>query len=232
MDGEKVGLPIPFSDNDNEIVINHPLDAELFVSISHGVMRIFSWVDALENQHSVNENFNSVNPELKLSISQEKIWEHPWSLQPTTDLVVNLKSGHYTNSSSTTTSLEIWPASSISLQSGDSSSPLSFPGFDALAHKVRQIIAVKGTRIIFLDTDLWVCTLDVMALESPKCVVRRHFFLLSEWQSSDRRLVVEFVPVRCEFLIVKKHKLLVVRRGLDFSEPWYPLHNDVAKGFQ
>jgi hypothetical protein len=95
------------------------------------------------------------------------------------------------------------------------------PDIDNLASKVHQIITVTGGLLLFLDTDLWVCSLDLTSFTLSRHGTKRHFFVLSEWQNSGRGFIIEYAPTRREFLVAKKHQILVVRRGLDFAEPWF-----------
>ena len=115
--------------------------------------------------------------------------------------------------------LQIWPASSIV-----ASCPLppSVPllSFTNHFHRIRQVISVAGSVVFFLDLDLWVCSLDVASISSISNGARRHFFLLSEWQTIYGGFIIEYVPATGEFLVARKHEVLVVSRGLKFKEPW------------
>ena len=115
--------------------------------------------------------------------------------------------------------LEVGPTASIDAYSL-TSPPLLLHGFDAYVEKIRQFTAVVDSLLLFLDNNLWICSLDIVKLLSTGQGARRHFFLLSEWQSNGKDFIIEYVATRREFLIVKRHKLLVVKRGLEVSEPW------------
>jgi hypothetical protein len=224
-EGEKVGFSIPFNDDRDEdrTMVSHPLDAEHFISIGRKDMCIYSWADAVESRPIVDEKIKAPSPAVTppspehRRTRQRENWSDLCAQQQSSDYIVNLLTG--SPSSSAPAALEVWHASSISA-SNLGLPPRPLPGFDGLAHKVRQIIAVTGGIILFLDIDLWVCSLNVMTFALSGRGAERHFFLLSEWQSSDRSFIIEYVPTRREFLVARKHGLLVVRRGLDLAEPW------------
>lgn len=75
--------------------------------------------------------------------------------------------------------------------------------------------------ILFVDKDLWVCSLDMMTCSASSHNAKRHFMLLHEWKRGSR-VEIEYIPPTREFVIVKDNDLFVVKRGLDFSEPWFP----------
>ena len=223
-EGEKVGSSIPAEDR---TIINHPLYAEYFISVSHKDMRIYSWADALETQSFVDGKTNALSltattpsPAYHRGLQPEDRTDS-YAYQQSSQFVVNLLKGSPSSTSgSASAALQIWPASSISVFN-----PwprlIPIPGFDNHAHKVRQIIGVNGSLILFLDTDLWVCSLDMTRVTSLTHGIKRHFFLLSEWQSSDRGFIIEYAPTRREFLVARKHGVLVVSRGLEFEESWF-----------
>jgi WD40 repeat protein len=227
MEGEKVGLTILFHDDDVSTIINHPLYAEQFISIGRKDMRIYSWADALETQPF----FDGKTKALSLTVTtpsaayhrglQPEDWTNLSTYQQSSQFIVNLLKGSpFSTSCSASSALQVWPASSISAFN-PFARPIPILGFDNHAHRVRQIIGVTGSLILFLDTDLWVCSLDMTKVTSLTHGVKRHFFLLSEWQSSDRGFIVEYAPARREFLVARKHGVLVVSRGLEFEEPWF-----------
>ena len=82
------------------------------------------------------------------------------------------------------------------------------------------MIAVVDTTILFLDTALWICSLDVSKYSSFADGAKRHFFLLSEWKGMNGRFIIDYLPAKREFVVVRKHGVLVVGRGLEFEEDW------------
>ncbi|KAL9633201.1 MAG: hypothetical protein Q9164_004842 [Protoblastenia rupestris] len=223
-EGEKVGFSIRFiHDDDDTTIISHPLEAQHFILIDRKDVRIYSWANALEIQPFVEKT-----EELSITVIppspaqgrdlQLETWSDLRADQQSSHFIVNLLKG--SPSSSPSAALEVWPASRISA-SNPYNPPVPLPGFDKIAPNIRQIIAMTGSLLLFLDMDLWVCSLDVTTFALPGHAAERHFFLLSEWQSSIRGFIVGYMPARREFLVAKKHELLVMTRGLDFAEPWF-----------
>ena len=227
-EGKKIDFSIPFDhDDDDRTIISHPLHAQHLLSVGRKNFRIYSWVNARETQpfvervEALSVTVTPPSPEHRRA-PQPEPWSELQAHQQSSHFIVNLVKGSpsSTSSSSPSAALEVWPVSSISA-SNSYNPPLPLPGFDNLAHKVRQIIAITGSLLLFLDMDLWVCSLDVRTSTLAGHGAQRHFFVLSEWQSSDRRFIIEYVPARREFLVARKHGILNVRRGLDFAEPWF-----------
>ena len=70
---------------------------------------------------------------------------------------------------------------SESLSDPTSSSPVEpRPDPDHPGSKIRQVIAVWDTRLLFLYMNLWVCSLDLSLHELSAKAVKRHFLVLSE----------------------------------------------------
>jgi WD40 repeat protein len=225
-EGEKVGFSIPIDDDDDRTIINHPLDAEYFVSIGHKDMRIYSWADALEAQPFIERNIMALSrtatppsPGLQRGL-QPKCWPDLSTHSQSSRFIINLLKGSPASTSCyTSTALQVWPASSISV-SKPYPQPNHIPDFNNHVHKVHQIVGMTGSQLLFLDTDLWVCSLNMTRVTSSAHEAKRHFFLLSEWQSSDRVFKIEYMPVRREFVVARKDGILVISRGLEFEEPW------------
>jgi WD40 repeat protein len=223
-EGEKVGTTIVFSDDDEMTFTNHPLYPDHFVSITRSDMRIFSWTDVIEAEPSltdrktVNLTVTPPTPTYKPNLYAEDIsssYAEQW-LPPF--LAFLFKHNHASTSAKRAT-LRIWPASSIT---ASNPSPPSIPllSFANHSHRIRQIIDVAGSVVFFLDLDLWICSLDISTASPISKGARRHFFLLSEWQSINGGFIIEYAPATCEFLVARKHEVLVITRGLKFEEPW------------
>ena len=225
--GEKIGPLINHEGDSHTAILNHPLYADNFVSINHKDMRIYSWASSLEAEIPVDEKVRALSftvtppsPALQHALRFED-WMGEQKHQQHSQFVAHLhKNSTVSSSWPNSASLKIWPASSISTPDGFPPA-ISIPIFDKLSNKIQQIIGTAGSLVLFLDNDLWVCSLDVTRITSSGHRAMRHFFLLSEWQSSDRGFIIEYVPSKREFIIAMKHGILVFSRGLEFEEPWF-----------
>lgn len=224
-EGKKVGGSIPLH-NDECKIINHPVHTEQFISVGRMGVSVYSWANALKIRPIIDDKKRTIS----LTVTPSSPGQHSeflpedlanlYSYQKSSQFVVSLANGSPTSTSSSSVgSLQVWPASSISV-SDPCPRPLPIPGFDNLTNKVRQIICVTGSLILFLDVSLWVCSLDVTKVTSFSHKVKRHFFLLSEWQSSNRGFIIDYVPVTREFVVAKKDRILIVSKGLELEEPW------------
>lgn len=206
-EGKNVGATIFFGDDEEKTFTNHPLHPDHFVSIDQGDIRIFSWTDARESAHSLYAR----QADERLSSSYIEQWSPP--------LLAFLSKRNTASTSTKYPKLRIWPASDII---ASNFLPPSIPllSFDNNTYRIRQIISVTGSVVFFLDLDLWICSLDLITALSISKGASRHFFLLSEWQSIDGGFIIEYVPATCEFVVARKHQVLVISRGLTFEEPW------------
>lgn len=225
--GEKIGSLINHEDDSHATILNHPIYTDSFISTNHKGMRVYSWASSLEVELPVDRKVSAPSftvtppsPALKHALHFED-WVDGQKHQQDSKFVAYLhKNNALSTSSPDSASLKIWPASSIS---ASDAFPLtiSIPNFEKHSNRIQQIIGTAGSLILFLDNDLWVCSLDVAKITSSGHGAMRHFFLLSEWQSSDRGFIIEYMPSRREFIIAMKHGILVFSRGLEFEEPWH-----------
>ncbi|KFX96457.1 hypothetical protein V490_03341 [Pseudogymnoascus sp. VKM F-3557] len=225
--GEKIGSLTNHEDNGETTILNHPLRAGSFVSISNNTMRIYSWASSLEEGQPIDEKIHALSftvtppsPAIERALHFED-WMGEQKHQRNSQFVAYLhKNGSVSTSSPDSASLKIWPVTSLST-SGVLPPAISIPGFDKHSNRIQQIIGMAGSLIFFLDNDLWVCSLDMARVTVNIHNAKRHFFLLSEWQSSDRGFTINYISSRREFIMAMKHGILVFSRGLDFEEPWF-----------
>lgn len=90
------------------------------------------------------------------------------------------------------------------------------PTFDVLGPSIEHLISITDNKLLFINTDLWVCSLDIKTF-AAKPQVRRHFFLPSDWQVTSGDMMISFTTKK-EFVFVKRSELVVISRGLDFSD--------------
>ena len=223
-EGERVGFPIPLWDRNKEKIISiHPTEVENFLVIGSKAMHVYSWADGLEAQTFTSEQFGDLSLEvtpptpIQVSAVQNSNSSDSKRHQQPINFIAHLSNA--STSPSDTPSLEIWPASSLSA-SKSCHRPQPLPDIDKLASKIRQIIAMIESQFLFLDTDYWVCSLDLKTPVLSAQFVKRHFFLLSEWQTRGGSFIIQYAPLKREFLIAFKDRLLVVTKGLDFAEQW------------
>jgi hypothetical protein len=223
--GQKLG-EISRDDNGETSFVNHPLRPECFLTISQDGVRAMLWgtgsivSNADDEQHGVSLKVTPPTPTLKQTVfSQEKFeyCDEPWN----GPFIISKGNGVGTSPAvlHSGKSLRIWPASSITASEHQ---PKSVPIHNFLRHenRIRQIVCVTDSLLIFLDTDLWICSLDVSSLQTISTRPRRHFFLLSEWRSVDRSFTLHYVSATQDFVLAKKHGILVVSQRLELEEPW------------
>lgn len=109
--------------------------------------------------------------------------------------------------------LECWQAADFT---PSTTNILPLTGFQPLGPTIKHIIALTSSVLLFVDTELWVCSLDLRTFPLT-ATAKRHFFTLAEWTSSNGRLLVGYTARR-EFVFARQHEIIAVRGGLDFAE--------------
>jgi len=226
LQGEQKESPIPLSDKHGGSIISlHPTTTQKFIILGSNNFDVYSWITGSKEDLLVHDNLGglslTITPPTPLMPSFP---ENSQTTSPTT-ATVPLRPikfiAHLFSTPFGPQSLQVWPAEALS---GLTSSPTPepHPDPDHLSSRMRQIIGLWETRLLFLDTNLWVCSLELKSQELSAKAVKRHFFLLSEWQS-DRGVmpcIMAFSEAKREVFIAFKERLLVVKNGLDSAEPW------------
>jgi len=89
--------------------------------------------------------------------------------------------------------------------------------YTTLDRRISHVIGISEERLIFLDLNSWVCSVD---LESLDGFYLRHFFVPYDWFSSTRDLVCAVTADECEKYVVFacNEDIAVVKRGLECEE--------------
>ncbi|KFZ12022.1 hypothetical protein V501_04420 [Pseudogymnoascus sp. VKM F-4519 (FW-2642)] len=222
---EKVGATIHHESDDKMNIVNHPVLTGNFIVIDHKSMRIYSWADSLQAKLSTDEtaqasNFNVTRFTQPFQHAIQD-WKNEQKYQQSSRFIAHLfKGSAHSTSYSDCTSLQVWPANNISVFDSFPS-PISIPGFDKKSNKILQIISVAGNLILFLDNDLWVCSLDMSRITTSGHGVKRHFFLLSEWQRNYEGFLIEYLPSRYQFVVAVNGGIVIISKGLELEAPWF-----------
>ena len=226
LQGEQKGSPIVLPDeNRGKIISLHPTQAQHFITVGSNSFEVYSWVNGFKEDPLIHDDLGglslTITPPTPLMPSFTEYSQKGSTMAATVPLRPMKYIVHLFLAPFGTQFLRAWPAEYFL---GPTSSPTfePHPDPDYLGSKIRQIIAVWETTLLFLDTNSWVCSLELSSKELSAKAVKRHFFLLSEWQRSiaSEPFLMTFCEVKREFLIAFKERLLVVKRGLDAAEPW------------
>ena len=175
-----------------------------------GIARIFNWTDfeeltapdGIQLLHPTHSQLGSPGNSLYYPIPGVGILEHRVASQ------------------SSSTQLILWPTTAFNGDSGTFSQPLGDDELEALGPIVHSILGIiSGTRVVFLDTNLWICSFDLRLSpaagvrgqsrspgpfsdrsETPSpgqnmiSYIRWHFFALSEWRGGGNNFSSLMVP--------------------------------------
>jgi WD40 repeat protein len=232
----------------------HPSNDAWFVTMSGNTARVFSWAnyeeltskDGILLQRPKSSGKAASPRETRFSPKSERF--PPSSLNA--DCIFAIASYHVgcgvvieTLQAIGTASpqVNIWPAAAFDPYSPRTSFPsVISPSFSAMRSHIRSVIGfISPSNLIFLDTRLWVCSIDIQLLLDegegnlrgsqsplPGTNVRRHFFALSEWCDAEGEMKCSLVVVPGmalqnmdhEIVFVSGHRLVTIKGGFQFSE--------------
>ncbi|KAI9857188.1 MAG: hypothetical protein M1813_008550 [Trichoglossum hirsutum] len=89
--------------------------------------------------------------------------------------------------------------------------------FQDIGQRVLHLIGPYGSKMVFLDRDLWVCSVDMSKSEGEKHTYIRHFSIPSDWYSQQRNLNT-IITSKGDILFVKMEEVAVIKRGLEFED--------------
>ena len=91
------------------------------------------------------------------------------------------------------------------------------PYFETLSPRLERLIGVAApSTLVFLDTDLWVCTINLQKFDGRSFT--RHFFIPYDWLSASGHRVLMDVVGQSDVLAVRNEEVAIVRRGLRVEE--------------
>ena len=188
----------------SEAVAPHTLKPDRFIALAHDTARIFSWTDLSE--------LSAVGGvRLSPSFSSPGHSHASPIVASGRNFMVEMRPGPAGRSSAC---LRCWPTVDFE---HDASVATSRPGFANLASCIEQVIDVMGNTLLFLDADLWICSVDLATFGATQQVYR-HFFIPSEWRTCMDSVLVAFGSTRKEFVFAVGSEMVVVKHGLEFAE--------------
>ncbi|KAM7192873.1 hypothetical protein V8F20_008670 [Naviculisporaceae sp. PSN 640] len=180
----------------------HPSSSDWFVIFMDDLARIYSWAD-----------FSELTPPAGLQLARHFGNQIPiWEDATATYLVgVGFVLELLKVSNCSCPHFNVWPASELNPQITTTSPaiPATEPHLAAIGPVIEDVIGMTGpSTLVFLDTNLWVCTVELESVGSrpvigsslpssrrssawsispaatPRAHAKRHFFALSEWRTT------------------------------------------------
>lgn len=220
-------------------VLQHPSIPTSFMAMTADICRIFNWndgeevtpPDAIRLQYPTSRHASSSGSRICHLLPGVGVLEHS-----------NV-------SQSSSAQWMFLPTTAFDANSENCGQPLKDDELDAISPTIHSVLGViRGTRIVFLDTALWICSFDLrlspatrvqsrsrsprpLGVRSPAPEqmtgnIRRHFFAMGEWRDGGNRFNALMVPSQARsarngghnFAFVAGHRVVLVQGGLDFSE--------------
>ena len=198
--------------------LNHPLNADQLITLNTETIRLFDWQTFHELcfQDVKSSDFRGTSrtiiKRIVVCTKQRKI-------------LIRLSTSHAKGQTNhlrllDPASLEkILPESSPDTQDRKQAplhNPLLNNSMDGLSKHLESIIGAFEGEVIFLDTNLWVCTVDIEVFPRESYYTR-HFFIPHYWVTTDDELVIH-VTAQKDVVFVKQDKIAVIKRGFQNGE--------------
>ena len=183
--------------------VNHPLNPDQLVFMSNERLHLYEW-----------------NILRRLTASDSISLEDNMLPQLSIRFMTSCGQGRYVAATFSESSasrhrprkLLLWSISDLIVQSEPTK--LLSP-YRILADKVRYVIGAYRQRLVFLDSNSWVCSADVGTPGAGGCT--RHFFIPNDWLSAGANLMIDMTS-NGDIVFVKRHEIAVIKRGLETSE--------------
>ena len=184
----------------------HPSRPDILITLAEDRARILKW-----------EDLNELTPPggILTSLSPTSSPNFPSSSAAGRDFLVDVRQG---SGNQTLKSVQCWPAAAFDSQA---KAILPQPAFGSLGPRVEQVLDTLGNTLLFLDVDLWICTIDLTTFGATQ-QIERHFFVPSEWRNSMGRILVVFSSTRREFIFACGSDLVVTKNGLKLQARFTP----------
>ena len=95
--------------------------------------------------------------------------------------------------------------------------PFFGPQLTALAQRVAHVVDFSDANgLIFLDTQSWVCSVDLKILDSEIVAYKRHFFVPYDWFAGTRDVIC--TVARRDVIFARNDSVAIVKGGLEYAE--------------
>lgn len=200
-EGEKVSSK-SFQAERYRHVIAHPSQSNAFIVFDSSEARIFLWAD-FEEQTSFDG--------IKLNRLGDPLAEFGSAVSYHGESV--LAELRTTSGYKSSSQFECWKTCNFEPSSKVVN---SLPGFNLLGSSIKHIIAVVETTMLFVNVDLWICSLDLLEFgATPQ--FKRHFFVPTDWPSAYGDMLFQ-VTSQNEFVFARKDELVIIKGGLDYAK--------------
>ena len=182
--------------------IAHPCDSTKLIHITTQALYICSWDDLSKLSFKMDLT-------LDMDMNVEMLVRNVTACSYGSKLTVEYASASSLKSASHTLILEL-----KDLEEPFASMPGLPSAFVKISSKIRYIIGSLGGKLLFLDQQMWVCSLD---LENFKGEYSRHFFIPDDWLSVNRGMILK-VTSKSDLVFVKKDEVAIIKGGLIYNE--------------
>lgn len=213
-----VASRIDWPDNSYREIQAHPLANDRFVAIQNGSAHLLHWDDTapatLAGVQGLRIGCVSGATLTPASSTQAVTyrWNHKWFTQ-----MVKVRGDQER------TSIRCWPSSCF-LSNFEFPEPvIALDQDNGIGPRVRHLLGLSGSHLIFIDTNHWVCSVELDTFKSVT-LAKRHFFILPEWVRSDGEPLCE-ITENHDIMFANGDGLAVIKRGLQFVESITPQVN-------
>ena len=183
----------------------HPADRSRLLLIEDGIARIFQWHDLKELAPSAGLSLTSQHRHRTAHKGRVVI---DGERQLFAEVFSSPKTAHFV----------YWPVSRLEANTDPLEIPPEAETLD-LRTEVQHLIGVSGRRLVVLDADFWVCSIDgAAAPEGGAPAYSRHFFIPQDWPGPNERHFNCQITANDDLIFVKGGEIAVIKRGFEFEQ--------------
>ncbi|OTA80149.1 hypothetical protein M434DRAFT_86684 [Hypoxylon sp. CO27-5] len=91
------------------------------------------------------------------------------------------------------------------------------PGFSEIEQDILHVIGSYSSRLVFIDKNLWVCSLQLQRGRDDAYKYAKHFFMPADWFSQRRHLNTG-ITKKGDILYVRTEEIAVIKNGLQYED--------------
>ncbi|KAI9780421.1 MAG: hypothetical protein M1839_006695 [Geoglossum umbratile] len=176
---------------------NNPSNSEQVISVEPDLLRFYDWASLEEVSPAAGIKLHC-NAEAQLAV-QDVITSSDGKI-----LVLKQSS---LDRNLTTVHISLLESSCCR---ADAEEVFALPHLGPVTALIDHLIGVIDSRLVFLNKDLWVCSLNMNGRDS-ECI--RHMFIPDEWINTKNRLIFQ-LTTKGDLIFAKRDEIAVIKRAL------------------
>ncbi|KAG8162114.1 hypothetical protein KVR01_007879 [Diaporthe batatas] len=205
----KILSKFEWPDKGSRAIQSNPLASDQFMIIRDGLVHLCRWDDTVQHSKLQSLQLGFPGTEISSTWTETYRWNRKWLLQMA-KVRGDLEG----------TTVRCWPISCLLSEDGLPEAEILLNHDNGFGPKFRHILGLSASRLIFLDSSHWVCSVDLDTFKTSP-LAKRHFFILPEWLRPDGKPLCRIMD-NDDIIFANGDGLSIVNSGLHFVESVVP----------